>query len=87
MLIKIPKYIEETINFCWENRKSLILPLEDGNVLWSNFDYPDYGGLDKKYSYKLTSGVVDWIQEYLPNIKTKKQVANNIIGTYLIEKR
>jgi hypothetical protein len=87
MLIKIPKYIEETINFVWENRKSLILPLEDGNVLLGNFDYPDYGGLNKKYSSKLTSGVVDWIQWEFPYVKTKEQVANNIIGTYLIEKR
>ena len=84
--IKIPKYISETIDFIWKNRDKF-----SDKQGWSEefiyFDYPDFGRLPAKYNRKLSSGVVDWIQDRLPfKSMTKRQVADGVIGTYLIEK-
>lgn len=63
-LQNIPKYdikeftsANEAID--WLNKNKYIITKE-----YYEFDYPDYGGLPKKISNRLTSEAVDYIQEW-----------------------
>jgi hypothetical protein len=77
--LKVPKYILETIDYVWENRKKL------SEVDYPNrFDMANYGDLDSKCYNQLSDSITDWIGDYLPfHGMTKKQVFRRIIGEYL----
>jgi len=69
----------EAAEYLWQNRKDL-------NTEDKVFDYPDYGGLPKRCSGRLTSGTVDWIQEEAPfDGMTKKEFQKRFIGLCLFE--
>ena len=53
---------EDMIEFLWSNRENLKADKIDGHYY---FDYPNYGGLPKRISNKLSSEVVDRMQELL----------------------
>ena len=72
-LIVIP-WFELLIDALWKNKSQMMKN--------ENFDFPDYGGLPKNISNKLTSEHVDFLQEHLINLlsshKTKKQFAKEL---------
>lgn len=72
MKIKTAKWVAPMLAYFWKNKKTILerakeLAVEFGGYekYELDFDYPDYGGLPKSISNKLSSDVVDLIQEQL----------------------
>jgi len=65
-------HADEVIDFLWKNRKKIL----DEKLYPDGFEFPDYGGLPKKTSNKLSGDFVDAIQaafyELRENDKTTK---------------
>ena len=69
--------LDELVDYLFNARRKLIYV--DGGV---DFDYPDYGGLPKKISNRLSSDVVDRIQSNLEEIaqsRTKKSFEAELV--------
>ena len=67
------KVLNEIVDRLFPIRETLIEREENG---WDNnilFDYPDYGGLPKRISYKLSPEAVDAMQQILYNKYSRKR--------------
>lgn len=77
--MKIVSWFEPLVEHLWGMRAQVLCKEEDQEF---NFDYPDYGGLPKKISNKLSSEIVDVIQDELlswhENNTTKKQFMREV---------
>jgi len=74
--IKVPKWLDDTINFLWKNKKRL-----------AEFDSPDYGGLPKRCYKRLSPDMVDLIQDGMPfSGYTKARFRDSIVGSHLIDR-
>ena len=81
------KHFDEIINFLWANRKRLLAEIEKSEFHDSIFDEPDYCGLPKKLSNKLSTDFVDAIQQAIYTLvedpKLKKDSFARICAQYI----
>ena len=82
--IKVPKWLDKTIDFLWSRREDLVYHNAMGYMV-QTFDFPNYGGLSKPLQRKLSGDMVDFIQGNLPfeGYETKKRLRRHVIGVWL----
>lgn len=77
--------LQEQITKCWDRFTKVQLDEHGRPDDFEQFDYPDYCGIDRKISAKLTGDVVDHIQELQNDIHegynkySKKEFFNKLL--------
>lgn len=83
--MKYKKWFSESVEFLWKNRKDLAEKYTHKNEPdYEMFDYPDYAGMPKKLSRRLSGDFVDVVQSVWSdllddNFKTKNKFIKELL--------